>query len=213
MAFLEEHGVSEYFLENAEEAPEEEHPRPRVGPISVRFDDFTLTRLRVLADSRNVGPQALLETFVQERLYEEEKRQGALSPGDAAESRSSAATEENASRKSKRRLNDWLNRVHDYVKKHENLLEDPELTSIATSRMASDSSAMLKQLGEEIGVASRTRGYPAAKLNRMEKAFNKLAPFVTRVIDTYKERFGMEEEDSEEEYDIIREAERIRDTS
>ncbi len=70
-----EHGVSESFLENMEEAPEDERPRPRTKPINVRFDDFTLTRLKTLADSRNVGYQTLLKMFVQERLYEEEKRE------------------------------------------------------------------------------------------------------------------------------------------
>src|SRR5215210_2399834 len=74
MEFLEKHGVSEAFLENVEEAPEDERPRPRTKPINVRFDDFTLGRLKALAASRNVGYQTLLKTFVQERLYEEEKR-------------------------------------------------------------------------------------------------------------------------------------------
>ncbi len=78
MDFLMEHGVSESFLENTEEAPEDERPRPRTKPINVRFDDFTLVRLKRLADSRNVGYQTLLKMFVQERLYEEEKREAAL---------------------------------------------------------------------------------------------------------------------------------------
>src|SRR5215210_4122676 len=74
MRFLQEHGVSKEFLENAEEASEDERPRPRTRPINIRFDDFTLRRLKALAASRNVGYQTLLKTFVQERLYEEEKR-------------------------------------------------------------------------------------------------------------------------------------------
>src|ERR671916_441041 len=123
MTFLEEHGVSEHFLENAEEASEEERPRPRTKPINVRFDDFTLNRLKALAASRNVGYQTLLRTFVQERLYEEEKREGALSRSNAVEPRSSATTGEEAPRKSKQKINDWLNRVHDYVREHEELLE------------------------------------------------------------------------------------------
>jgi hypothetical protein len=214
MQLLEERGVSEEFLENAEEASGDERPRPRTRPINVRFDEFTLRRLKALADSWNVGYQTLLKTFVQERLYEEEKREGALSMGDDVQRRShDAGTSQEASGKSKRRINDWLNRVHDYVREHNELLEDPELTSITTSRMASDSSAMLKELGQEINAASRKQGYPISKLHRMEKAFNKLEPFVVQVIETYKERFGMDEEDSEEEYDVIREAERIIETS
>jgi len=201
MDFLMEHGVSEAFLENTEEAPEDERPRPRTKPINVRFDDYTLTRLKTLADSRNVGYQTLLKMFVQERLYEEEKREAAA---PTAQSQDEQPTDPAVQKRS-----DWLNRVHDYLKEHKELLEDPELTSIATSRMASDSSAMLKQLGQEIGAASRKPGYPVSKLNRMEKAFNKLEPFVIRVIETYKERFGMDEEGAEGEYDVIREAERI----
>lgn len=83
MDFLEKYGVSEEFLDTVEDAPEEERPRPRTKPINVRFDDFTISRLKALADSRNVGYQTLLKTFVQERLYEEEKRQGILGAGRA----------------------------------------------------------------------------------------------------------------------------------
>lgn len=81
MLFLEKHGVSEHFLENAEEASEEERPRPRTKPINVRFDDFTLARLKKLADRRNIGYQTLLKEFVIERLYEEEKREDAFPMG------------------------------------------------------------------------------------------------------------------------------------
>lgn len=201
MDFLMERGVSERFLEGAEEAPEDERPRPRTKPINVRFDDYTLTRLKALADSRNVGYQTLLKMFVQERLYEEEKKEAAP---PAASGRADQLPDQSAQ---KRR--DWLNRVHDYLKEHEELLDDPELTSIATSRMASDSSAMLKQLGREINEASREAGYPISRLNRMEKAFHKLEPFVVRVIDTYKEKFGEAEENDEGKYGVIREAERV----
>lgn len=85
MDFLMEHGVSESLLENTEEASEDERPRPRTKPINIRFDDFTLTRLKTLAESRNVGYQTLLKMFVQERLYEEEKREGVLSAGATQE--------------------------------------------------------------------------------------------------------------------------------
>src|SRR5918999_237609 len=85
MAFLEEHGVSEYFLENVEEASEEERPRPRTKPINVRFDAFTLARLKEMAERRNVGYQTLLKDFVVERLYEEERREGVLPAGRVEE--------------------------------------------------------------------------------------------------------------------------------
>jgi hypothetical protein len=50
----------------------------RTTPIAIRFDQFTLTRLRALAALRNTGYQTLLKEFVIERLYEEEKREGII---------------------------------------------------------------------------------------------------------------------------------------
>jgi hypothetical protein len=48
----------------------------RTTPIAVRFDQFTLKRLKALAALHNKGYQTLLKEFVVERLYEEEKRAG-----------------------------------------------------------------------------------------------------------------------------------------
>jgi hypothetical protein len=50
----------------------------RTTPIAVRFDQFTLMRLKALAAARNTGYQTLLKEFVIERLYEEEKREGII---------------------------------------------------------------------------------------------------------------------------------------
>jgi hypothetical protein len=50
----------------------------RTTPIAVRFDQFTLKRLRSLAALRNTGYQTLLKEFIVERLYEEEKREGII---------------------------------------------------------------------------------------------------------------------------------------
>ncbi len=50
----------------------------RTTPIAIRFDQFTLMRLKALAASRNTGYQTLLKEFVVERLYEEEKREGII---------------------------------------------------------------------------------------------------------------------------------------
>jgi predicted DNA binding CopG/RHH family protein len=49
--------------------------RGRTTPIAVRFDEFTIKRLKDLATRRNIGYQTLLKEFVVERLYEEEKRE------------------------------------------------------------------------------------------------------------------------------------------
>jgi hypothetical protein len=58
--------------------PKEALAKGRTTPIAVRFDEFTLKRLRVLAARRNTGYQTLLKEFVVERLYEEEKREGLI---------------------------------------------------------------------------------------------------------------------------------------
>lgn len=50
----------------------------RTTPIAIRFDQFTLMRLKSLAAARNTGYQTLLKEFVVERLYEEEKRTGII---------------------------------------------------------------------------------------------------------------------------------------
>jgi hypothetical protein len=50
----------------------------RTTPIAIRFDQFTLHRLKALAALRNTGYQTLLKEFVVERLYEEEKRAGII---------------------------------------------------------------------------------------------------------------------------------------
>jgi len=52
----------------------------RTTPVAVRFDSFTLRRLKTLAAARNTGYQTLLKEFVVERLYEEEKREGIIGP-------------------------------------------------------------------------------------------------------------------------------------
>jgi hypothetical protein len=50
----------------------------RTTPVAIRFDQFTLKRLKALAALRNTGYQTLLKEFVVERLYEEEKRAGII---------------------------------------------------------------------------------------------------------------------------------------
>jgi predicted DNA binding CopG/RHH family protein len=64
--------------ERRRKIPKELLAKGRTTPIAVRFDEFTLKRLRVLAARRNTGYQTLLKEFVVERLYEEEKREGII---------------------------------------------------------------------------------------------------------------------------------------
>ncbi len=78
--FWDTHEVTEEFLERAERVPDDELPpsRPRTRPISLRFDEDVLSRVRVMADRKHKGYQTLLKEFVVERLYEEEKREGII---------------------------------------------------------------------------------------------------------------------------------------
>ncbi len=64
--------------ERRRKIPKEALAKGRTTPVAVRFDEFTLKRLRVLAARRNTGYQTLLKEFVVERLYEEEKREGII---------------------------------------------------------------------------------------------------------------------------------------
>jgi hypothetical protein len=58
-------------------ARNEGRPR-RTTPIATRFDQFTLARLKALAELRDTGYQTPLKQFAVERLYEEEKREGII---------------------------------------------------------------------------------------------------------------------------------------
>jgi hypothetical protein len=55
----------------------------RTTPVAIRFDHFTLKRLKALAALRNTGYQTLLKEFIVERLYEEEKREGIIDSAPA----------------------------------------------------------------------------------------------------------------------------------
>ena len=53
---------------------------PRTRPIAVRLDRDVVRRLKTLASKKHKGYQTLLKEFVIERLYEEEKREGLITP-------------------------------------------------------------------------------------------------------------------------------------
>ncbi len=78
--FWSTHSLSEEFFERAEPIPEGvlPPPRPRTKPISLRFDEDVLARVKVVAARKHKGYQTLLKEFVVERLYEEEKREGVI---------------------------------------------------------------------------------------------------------------------------------------
>ena len=213
-AFLEENGVSEHFLENVAEAPEEERPRPRTRPINIRFDDFTLGRLKNLAESRNVGYQTLLKEFVVERLYEEERRQGVLSASRVPEAGYDDKPTKAAKMQNTAKQHDWQSWVFEFVKENEKLLEDPEIDSITLSRLARNSSTPLLKLSREIKEASAKESYPAARLRRMLKGYERLKEFTEAALNFYAEKFGeLEEKTGDGAYDATREAEKIIEQS
>jgi predicted DNA binding CopG/RHH family protein len=79
-AFWETHALSEELLNEMKphSDPRLPSPRARTKPIAIRFDESTLRRVKALASRRGKGYQTLLKEFVSERLYEEEKREGAI---------------------------------------------------------------------------------------------------------------------------------------
>lgn len=85
-AFWDTHTYSEEILAKAVRPPlegDDVFPPARARantkrPVSIRFDDDTLTRLKKLAGVKKTNYQTLVKNFVNERLYEEEKREGVL---------------------------------------------------------------------------------------------------------------------------------------
>lgn len=79
-AFWDTHTMAENLLGgDASELDRLVPARPRASskrPVSIRFDDDTLTRLKQLASKKRTNYQTLVKNFVNERLYEEEKREG-----------------------------------------------------------------------------------------------------------------------------------------
>ncbi len=72
--FWKTHSLGPGMFDGAE--PDPDLPLPRTRPTSLRLDNDTVRRLRTLARRKGTGYQTLLRTFVTERLYEEEKREG-----------------------------------------------------------------------------------------------------------------------------------------
>jgi hypothetical protein len=80
------HSLSEEMLENFHPPAEGElppprpktKPRPRKGSVSVRMENDLVNRLKTLAAVKGIGYQSLLQQFVADRVYEEEKCEGIL---------------------------------------------------------------------------------------------------------------------------------------
>jgi hypothetical protein len=154
-----------------------------------------------------VGYQTLLKEFVTERLYEEERRQGVLPVGQAPEA-------ESGEERKAAKLRDWQQWVYDFEKENKELLEDPDVDSITLSRLAKNASTPLLELSQEIKRASAKEDYPAARLRRMMKGYHRLLEFAEATLALYEEKFGAQEKDAEgdeteDAYDVVKEAERI----
>lgn len=77
-AYWSTHGAPADLLAAMGPIDDERLPTPRTRPVSLRLDEHTLKRARALAARRNVGYQTLIKDFINERLYEEEKREGLI---------------------------------------------------------------------------------------------------------------------------------------
>jgi predicted DNA binding CopG/RHH family protein len=78
--FWAEHELGDEMLDRMRPLDDDVLPpaRRRATPVSVRFDEDILRRLKTLADRRGTRYQTLLKQFVAERLYEEERRAGLI---------------------------------------------------------------------------------------------------------------------------------------
>jgi hypothetical protein len=189
--FWETHDVTEEFLAKVEEAPEGERPRPRQRTRSIDvLDDSTLERLKELADRRNVDSDTLLNNFVAERLYEEEKREGILAAGQIKESQASAGAAREGQAVKKR---DWQSEAYAFVKENQRIIEDNNLDFIVSSRLLKDATGLLLEISNEIKAAGRRDKFPPVRLNRMMKGYNKLEEFVTKAFEAHEAKFGLPE--------------------
>jgi predicted DNA binding CopG/RHH family protein len=75
-AFWRTHRLSHDLLEKMSPVTDGSLPPPRTRPVSFRLDDHTIARAKSLAAARGIGYQTMLKQFINERLYEEEKREG-----------------------------------------------------------------------------------------------------------------------------------------
>jgi hypothetical protein len=77
-----EHELGVDLLESMEPLEEDILPPPRTvaRPVSIRFEQHLLDRLRSLSSRRGMRYQTLLKQFVVERIYEEERREGIVTP-------------------------------------------------------------------------------------------------------------------------------------
>ena len=84
--FWSTHSLSDDLLARTQPLGDDVLPPPRQSavsvavPLSVRFDEDVLQRLRALAAIKRMSYQRLLKSFVIERLYEEERREGVILP-------------------------------------------------------------------------------------------------------------------------------------
>src|SRR5438270_5187230 len=75
-AFWRTHRLSDELLEKMGPVTDASLPPARIRPISFRRDDHTVARAKSLAAARGIGYQPMLKQFINERQYEEEKREG-----------------------------------------------------------------------------------------------------------------------------------------
>lgn len=90
--FWDTHALGDELLEQVppEDRPEldlQPRSRTRSTPVTIRFEDQLVARLRALAERRGMRYQTLLKGFVAERLFQEEEREGIIPSPDAGTGR------------------------------------------------------------------------------------------------------------------------------
>src|SRR5829696_2345257 len=186
------HALSEGFLAKMEPLPEDVLPpaRPRTQPISLRLDSDVLERVRTLAETKHKGYQTLMKEFIVERLYEEEKREGILSPSSTEEAR--PAPETTAAQEAAKER-DWQDEAFKFVRGHEELLEDEDLDFITSANLLQESATLLRDISREIKKVNSMKGSRSKKMRRLIKGYEKLKGFVDRAFAVHETKFGLPE--------------------
>jgi CopG antitoxin of type II toxin-antitoxin system len=70
----------ELYETQAEEPPPELLPRARTKPVSLRLDEDTIQRTKLIGQGRQMGYQTLMKLWISQRLYEEERISGLFGP-------------------------------------------------------------------------------------------------------------------------------------
>lgn len=184
--FWANHSLGDWFFDKAEPPPENVLPsvRPQSSPLSELLDDPALARLKELAYRRKADPSALAADFILDRLSAEESQGDSPTPKQPT----------------RIKTRDWQQEAYAFAEENEELLNDPDVDAVSLSKLAQDASGRMLEYSGEIQRASKMRGFPAVRLRRITKGYERLKRLTEAAISLYEEKFGAEgsEEGSDE---------------